>query len=217
VTVVTGVRPLQADYEPFTPIAGYQTAKYDGPAPVTGTYMIAVYTPGEGGPYTLATGTLESFTAPEWIMVPVNQLRIRFWQEQSPLLIFGPYLAVLVTGLGLGFLRPGSRRTGPAAWLGVVAGLLYLGTGAATLLQTVLALQVAPGGAAVVVTLLFAAIALGAGAALVHASFRRTGSPPIRYRVLMVALGIIGLVVWAGVILGPVLAFAAALTPARYG
>jgi hypothetical protein len=59
------MHPLNADYEPFTPIAGYQTAMYDGLAPSTGTYIIAVYTPGEAGPYTLATGTLEAFTASE--------------------------------------------------------------------------------------------------------------------------------------------------------
>jgi hypothetical protein len=63
--VITGMHPLNADYEPFTPIAGYQTAMYDGLAPSTGTYIIAVYTPGEAGPYTLATGTLEAFTASE--------------------------------------------------------------------------------------------------------------------------------------------------------
>ena len=214
--VITGVRPLNADYEPFTPIAGYQTAMYDGLAPSTGTYIIAVYTPGEAGPYTLATGTLEAFTASEWIMVPLNQLQIRLWQEQSPLLIFGPYLAVMIIGIFLFLKRPGRPQMSPAAWFGCVAGLLYIGTGAATLIQTIIALQMAPAGLIVLVTLVFVAIALGAGVSAVNTSIHSNKSTHIRFRILMVLIGIIGLAAWAGVILGPVILFLAALMPDRY-
>jgi MFS family permease len=215
--VIVGVRPASADYEPFSPMAMYQTGMYTGKAPEDGTYVIAVYTPAGGGPYSLATGTLETFTIPEWIMVPVDLIGIRLWQGQSLLLIFGPYLAVLVIGTGIFILRPGRKRMTPAAWSGFIAGLVYLGSGAATMLQTGIALLGARAGAAVFVTLVFAAIALGAGAAAVSASIRSPDPTLRRFRGLMAVIGIAGIAAWAGVILGPVLAFASALIPDWHG
>jgi hypothetical protein len=215
--VVTGVRPFPAEYEPFSPMALYQTAMYEGTAPADGVYVIAVYTPDAGGPYTFASGKLEAFTATEWIMVPVNLIGVRLWQEQSPLLIFGPYLVVLIAGMILMLRWPGRQRMSIPAWLGFAAGLLYIGTGAATLLQTGIALQVATGGPAVLVTLVFAAIQICAGGAAVSTSLRPSGSLPLRFRIQMIVIGIVGLVAWGGLIIGPVLAFAAALVPARTG
>jgi hypothetical protein len=215
--VVTGVRPLNAEYEPFSPMAMFPTASYEGTAPEDGTYVIAVYTPGDGGPYTLASGKLESFTATEWIMVPVNLIGVRLWQEQSLLLIFGPYLVVLIAGMVLVLRWPGRQRMSTAAWFGLVAGLLYLGSGTATLLQTGIALQMATAGPAVLVTLVLAAIPIGAGAAAVSISLRSSESTPVRFRLQMAAIGIVGLVAWGGLIIGPVLAFVAALMPAGKG
>ena len=214
--VITGTRPVSADYEPFSPMAMYQTAMYSGKAPADGTYVIAVYTPADGGPYTLATGTLESFTLPEWIMVPVDLIGVRLWQGQSLLLIFGPYLAVLVIGAGLLFRWPGRKPISPASWTGLVAGLLYLGSGTALLIQTGIAVRMAAAGLAVLVTLAFAAIAFGAGAAAVSASVRSPDPTPRKFRVLMAVVGIAGIAAWSGLIIGPVLAFVAALIPDRH-
>jgi len=214
--VIRGGRPASADYEPFSPIAIYPTAMYSDKAPADGTYVIAVYTPADGGPYTLATGTLEAFTASEWILVPVDLIGVRLWQGQSLLLIFGPYLAVLVIGAGL-VLRSGRKRMTPAAWSGFIAGLLYIGAGAATLLQTGIALQMTSVSLAVLVTLVFAAIALGTGATAVMMAVRSTEATKRRFRVLMAVIGMAGLAAWAGLIIGPVLAFISALIPDRHG
>ena len=213
--VVTGMRPVSADYEPFSPMAMYQTAMYSGKAPADGTYVIAVYTPADGGPYSLATGTLESFTVSEWILVPVDLIGVRLWQGQSLLLIFGPFLGVLVIGAGLLYRLPKRKRMSRASWSGLVAGLLYLGSGTALIIQTVIAARMAAAGLAVLVTLAFAAIALGAGAAAVSASIRAPDPTPRRFRVLMAVIGIAGLAAWAGLIVGPVLAFVSALIPDR--
>jgi hypothetical protein len=214
--IVTGVHPANADYEPFSPMAMYRTAHYTGNAPEDGTYVIAVYTPGDGGPYSLATGTLEAFTAQEWILVPVDLVGVRLWQGQSLLLIFGPYLAVLIIGTVLLFLRPGQRQMTPVAWSGFFAGLVYLGSGAAMLLQTGIALLMTTASLAVLVTLVFAAIAIGSGAVAVNASIQSPEPTPWRFRVLMALIGIAGLVGWAGLIIGPALAFGAALIPDRH-
>ncbi|MDD1712477.1 MAG: hypothetical protein LUQ69_04830, partial [Methanoregulaceae archaeon] len=215
--VVTGVRPLNAEYEPFSPMAIFPTALYEGTAPADGTYVIAVYTPDAVGPYTLASGKLESFTATEWIMIPVTMIGVRFWQEQPFWLIFGPYLVVLIAGLALILRWPGHQRMNTASWIGIVAGLLYLGSGAATLLQTIIALQVATADSAVLITLIIAAIQIGAGAAAVYISLNSSDPSSMKFRIQMVIIGIVGLVAWAGLVIGPVLAFAAALIPARKG
>ena len=214
--VIRGGRPASADYEPFSPIAIYPTAMYSDKAPADGTYVIAVYTPADGGPYTLATGTLEAFTASEWILVPVDLIGVRLWQGQSLLLIFGPYLAVLVIGAGL-VLRSGRKRMTPAVWSGFIAGLLYIGAGAATLLQTGIALQMTSVSLAVLVTLVFAAIALGTGATAVILAVQSTEATKRRFRVMMAVIGMAGLAAWAGLIIGPVLAFISALIPDRHG
>jgi hypothetical protein len=211
--VIPGIQAVHADYEPFSPMAMYKTAMYSGEAPADGTYVIAVYTPADGGPYTLATGTLEAFTLPEWIMVPVDLIGVRLWQGQSLLLIFGPYLAVLVIGTGLLFRWPGRKEMSPSSWFGVAAGLFYLGSGTALVIQTVIAVQMAGAGPAVLVTLAFAAIAFGAGTAAVRASIRKPDPTPWKFRVLMAVIGIAGIAAWAGLIIGPVMAFVSALIP----
>jgi hypothetical protein len=215
VVVVPGVRPLNAEYEPFSPMAMYPTAQYEGTAPADGTYVIAVYTPDAVGPYTLASGKLESFTAPEWVMIPITMIGVRLWQEQPLWLIFGPYLAILIAGIVLVLRWPGRQRMSMAAWFALVAGLLYLGSGTATLLQTAIALQVATAGSAVLVTLFLAALQIGLGAAAVYIALYSSEPSPVKFRIQMVVIGIVGLVAWAGLILGPLLAFVAALIPAR--
>jgi hypothetical protein len=214
--IVPGIRPVSADYEPFSPMAMFQTARFTGKAPADGTYIIAVYTPAGGGPYSLATGTLEAFTVPEWILVPADLIGVRIWQGQSLLLIFGPHLAALAIGAGLLFRRQGWKRMTPAAFFGFAAGLLYLGSGAETLLQTGIAILLAQVGPVVLVTLIFAVIALGAGAAAVSASIHFPDPTPWRFRFLMAMIGIVGIAAWTGLILGPVLAFVAALIPDRH-
>jgi len=215
--VVAGVRPLNAEYEPFSPMAIYPIAQYEGTAPADGEYVIAVYTPDVVGPYILASGKLEAFTATEWIMIPVTMIGVRLWQEQSLWLIFGPYFAILIAGIVLILRWPGHQKLNIAAWSGFFAGLLYLGSGTATLLQTGIALQVATAGPAVLITLIIAAIQIGAGTAAVSISLRSTVPTSTRFRIEMVVIGIVGLVAWAGLIVGPLLAFIAALIPAKKG
>jgi len=210
-TVVTGFRSLNPEYEPFTPMAMYKTAMFNGKAQADGKYIVAVYTPIEGGPYSLAAGTVESFTATEWIMLPISVINIRFWQEQSLLLIFGPYLLIIAIGLVLFFLRPGRKKISPAAFCGFLAGLLYIGTSAEILLQTGISLANSTAGLSVLVTMTFAMIALIAGAVAVLNSIRLPELKPIKFRVLMIVIGIVGLLAWSGLIIGPVLAFLAAI------
>ncbi|WP_054848016.1 hypothetical protein, partial [Methanoculleus chikugoensis] len=156
-----GNLPGQPEYEPFTPSKLYELARIDTAAPQTGDYTLAVYTPEEGGNYALALGYVESYTLGEWVRVPIDVVAIHRHEGGQPLLlIFAPMIAVLVTGGAALLLR--SRRppfSPPFALFAAIVGLLYIGSGAMTLMQMVIAaVGTDAGGAALLLTLVFAVI-----------------------------------------------------------
>lgn len=210
-TAVPGRLPEQPEYEPFTPSKLYELARIDTPAPAAGDYILAVYTPGEGGNYALALGYVESYTPGEWVRVPIDVVAIHRHEGQPLLLIFAPMIAVLAIGAALLLRR--RRSLSPFALSGAIAGLLSIGSGAMTLMQMAIAAVGTDAGAALLLTLAFAVIPVLLGIWALLVAFRRqigTGE-----RLAMAALGAIGLVTWAGLVLGPVLAFVAAVLPAR--
>jgi len=120
-------------------------------------------------------------------------------------------IAVLAAGAALLLRR--RRSLSPFALSGAIAGLLSIGSGAMTLMQMVIAAVGTDAGAALLLTRAFAVIPVLLGIWALLVAFRRqigTGE-----RLAMAALGAIGLVTWAGLVLGPVLAFVAAVLPAR--
>ncbi|MDD4253209.1 MAG: hypothetical protein PHT74_08720, partial [Methanoculleus horonobensis] len=210
-TAVPGRLPEQPEYEPFTPSKLYELGRIDTPAPAAGDYILAVYTPGEGGNYALALGYVESYTPGEWVRVPIDVVAIHRHEGQPLLLIFAPMIAVLAIGAALLLRR--RRSLSPFALSGAIAGLLSIGSGAMTLMQMAIAAVGTDAGAALLLTLAFAVIPVLLGIWALLVAFRRqigTGE-----RLAMAALGAIGLVTWAGLVLGPVLAFVAAVLPAR--
>lgn len=178
----------------------YPLARIDTPAPETGDYTLAVYTPGEGGNYALALGYVESYTVGEWIRVPIDVVAIHRHEGQPPLLIFAPMIAVLAIGAGLLLRR--RRPLSPFALSGAVAGLLYIGSGAMTLMQMVIAAAGTDVGAALLLTLVFALIPVLLGVWALLVAFRKhVGAGE---RIAMAAL-----------VIGPLLAFIAAVLPVR--
>ncbi|KDE55877.1 hypothetical protein [Methanoculleus sp. MH98A] len=208
---VPGRLPEHPEYEPFTPSKLYRVARIDMTAPAAGDYTLAVYTRGEGGNYALALGYVESYTLDEWIRVPIDVVAIHRHEGQPLLLIFAPMIVVLAIGAALLFRR--RRSLSPFALSGVVAGLLFIGSGAMTLMQMVIAAVGTDVGAALFLTLVFAVIPVLLGVWALLVAFRRhIGAGE---RIAMAALGALALVAWAGLVLGPVLAFIAAILPAR--
>ncbi len=209
-TAMPGSLPEEPEYEPFTPSKLYPLARVDTAAPAAGEYTIAVYTPGPGGNYALALGFVESYTAGEWILVPIDVVRIHLHEGQPLLLIFAPMIAVLAVGAVLLYRRHCNLSF--FALAGAAAGFLFIGGGAMTLLQTAIAAMGTDPGAAIVLTLAFALIPVLLGIFAVRIALReRIGTGE---RVGMAVLGVLGLAVWAGLVIGPLLAFAAALMPA---
>jgi hypothetical protein len=93
-----------------------------------------------------------------------------------------------------------------------LAGLLYLGTGASTLCQMIRALSLTGYTSLATITLIFAIIPILLGIWILRLA--RPGLPDTRQgRISLGVAGVLGLVAWAGLLIGPVLAIVAAVIP----
>lgn len=208
VIVLPGMRPEHAWYEPFSPMSIYQVSNYSMPAGSPGSYYVAIYSQDQAGAYTLATGSLEEFSPSEWVRVPLDMIRVRLWEGQTLQLIFGPMVIVIIVGLLLLWSRKRSRPV--HEWLGAISGLTFLGTTATIAVQTAIALRSVSLSSDVLVTMIFLAASLLLGLAAIFLSAREWSA---RARAAMVVIGLMGLVFWSGLIIGPLLAFLAAVVP----
>jgi hypothetical protein len=144
-------------------------------------------------------------------MIPFFVVSIHLWEGQSPAGIFAPLIIVMVVGLALIFLYPGWRdvRRDPIACLVIFSGFLYLGGAAMTALQIIHTVLVTGYTSEVILTLLFVAgplflgvFAIRAGVILPAMSFSWS------HGITMIGIGLLGLLFWAGLVIGPVLALA---------
>jgi len=197
-------------YEPFTPMALYEGASISLPAPESGNYTVAVS--GTEGRYLLATGFLEQFSPAEWVLIPVSILSVRAWQGQSLLANLLPILAAVLAGAWW-FRRRTPAPPWPWAWLPAIAGSAFIGSGILVLIQMVLAGRLTGPVPSMLLTVFFAAVPVILGLLLVRIAAASGPSPSYRERAVMLILGFFGLVFWAGLIAGPVLAMAASLMP----
>jgi hypothetical protein len=126
------------------------------------------------------------------------------WEGQSVAVILAPLLVVVIIGFALLFWQ--RRTVSSPGWLGSLAGLLYIGSGGITLTQMGIALSLAPITAAVVVTLVFALIPIIVGMLLLRLALRVHAPVAAKERVAIAILGVIGFFIWAGLVIGPILA-----------
>jgi hypothetical protein len=208
----------QPTYEPFSPstFIGLADTTLENPTP--GKYYLVVYeqsdTP-KGGNYGLAIGDRETYTIDEWILIPFNLMNIYQWEGQSLALILTPMIAALIVGIIFitWRLRKQCDIANPMAWLGAIAGITFVGTAATTLYQLLTAAtKIAVGGEAVI-TLIFAIIPLALGLAALWLSIQNSQQASIKKRLYYVILGIAALFMWAGLIIGPILAIVASIMP----
>jgi hypothetical protein len=159
--VAYGSRPAEAGYEPFTPSSYYYTAEFDQEVDVAGTYYVAVFENETGGKFGIAIGYIESFSASEWLGVPLDVIKIHLWEGQSIFLILAPLILIVIIGLILFYIFQKRTGKGPRLLshrLGFLAGLIFFGTSAMILMQMLIALGRGPGGPLLWVTFVFAAI-----------------------------------------------------------
>ena len=206
--VIEGKSPGKPSYEPFTPQPIYEVARYNVTVPRDGDYYIAVYGP-SGGKYSLAPGFQEQFTPSEWLLIPWSVVSIHLWEGQSPWGVFAPMILIVIGGLVLiGIYRKQlGLHQDPVRWMILIAGLLYLGGAAMTALQIIHAVQVTGYTKEVILTLMFIAGPIILGIFAIMEGIRQPRPDSLlKSGIKMVVIGVLGLLVWAGLIIGPVLA-----------
>jgi hypothetical protein len=208
---IEGNRSLGPEYEPFTPASYIYLAKIRHEPEAPGIYYFAVIEPEQGGRSGLAVGYVEEFTALEWVMVPVDVFGIKLWEGQSPFLVFGPLVAVLAVGAW--YVNSREKIEGAHMWLGLGASMLYVGTAVNMFTQMALALVASGFSGGSLLTSVFISVQLGLGYAFLQKTLRDRGKRDIRNRLVVVGYAVLGLLVWAGVLVGPALLLASAVIP----
>ena len=222
--VIPGNRESQnmAEYEPFTASASYHTVDFDMKLNSTGTYYVIVYESELCGRFGFAVGYMESFSVSEWLMVPYDIINIHLWEGQNPALVMYPIVAVLVLGFIINFyFRKHKNQTRSLKThlgiIGIFIAFLYIGSGCILLNQMVLALTKTGFSAAVVVTIVFASIPIVLGIFILelynsdHYNSKFELTP--RFRLKLFSYGLLGLVFWAGLIIGPVIVIILSILP----
>ena len=220
VQVVASQLPAGLSYEPFSPSVFYELAEISVSAPRDGDYYLAVFDENTGGSYCLAVGLRESFTAEEWLLIPFSAISIYRWEGQSLPTVLAPPIIAFVAGSAI-MVAASRRRPQPvdALWvLAAVAGLLMVASGISLLYQMLWSLARTGVEPTMVVTILFAALPLALGLAALRIAHRGRAVTGIRpsTRLALAIIGGLGLLLWAGWIVGPALAFVAAILPGRW-
>jgi hypothetical protein len=212
--VIKGQKPVTAEYEPFSPAAIFNVASYVKNITVPGTYYVAVISSDDETQYSIAVGYLEEFSLFEWVLVPLNLINTHLWEGQSIIAILAPFFAIIILGLLLIARRERDTRIKKPLffWLATIAGLCYLGGACIVLVQMVRALMVTGPSAGVIITLIFALIPLLLGIWALRIA-RSTSPQSKKDRLSLLIIGLLGLLFWAGFIIGPVITFIAALVP----
>jgi hypothetical protein len=206
--VIPGKTPGKPSYEPFSPQPIYEAGRFNVTVPVDGDYYIAVYGP-TGGKYSLAPGFLEEFTASEWLLIPLSVITIHLWEGQSPWMVFAPMIVVVIGGLALAVIyrKKSGLQQDPIRWMILMSGLLYLGGAAMTALQIVHTVNVTGYTSEVIVTLMLIAGPVILGIFAIKEAIQQPRPDSLlKSGTKMIIIGILGLLLWAGLIIGPVLA-----------
>jgi len=195
-------------YEPFTPSSYYTVLDLDFSVNETGTYYLVVDSTTGSGKVGIVIGYIESFTLIEWLKVPFDVAFVHNWEGQDYLLILLPMIIIVVGGLLLNayyFKLP----LDVSQFLAFVGALMYFGSGAIILHQMIIALLGSNYDVLLFVTLIFAAIPILIGYLIIRKAIKPDLS--IGQEILLLIYGLVGLVFWAGYIIGPLLVITSAL------
>lgn len=216
-TDVVSHPPSGAELEPFTPSSYYYTGELEREVDAGGTYLLAVYERGgEPGPVGVAVGGTERFAATEWLRVSLDVVRIHLWEGQSPLVVLGPGLLVLAGAAA--WLRRRWPAIAGVSWRRRVtagAALLVLAAAGNVAVQLGRAVYLAGFGPVALLPLVLVGVQVAIGGWLLHRAGSGSGPLDGATRAGLAAAGGLGLLVWAGYVLGPALAIVAAALPRR--
>ena len=186
-------------------------ARFNITVPLDGDYYIAVTGPGYTK-YSLAPGFREEFTVAEWLLVPWSVISIRLWEGQAPSGVFAPVIIIVIVGIVLSMLYRKKQGLMPdlVSWLILLSGLMYLGGASMTGLQILHTVLLTGYSSGIMLTLIFMAGPLILGIIAFRAGIRSPGPDrSLMSGIRTAVIGILGLLLWAGLIIGPLLALAA--------
>ena len=212
--VLPGDDGAEGELEPFTPGPIFLMAEIDVDAPVDGDYYAVVYSSDEGGAYTFVIGYLEGFTAEEILSLPINLLDIYQWEGQGLWQALAPYLLMFVVGLALaiyGYTIMGKPESW-VKWLALISSLAFLGSSASVVAQLAFSFTRVPLSMSAFLSLGFALVYLILALVMARFAYKRkplgTGN-----RAVFIFVGIVGLGLWGGFYIGPILALIVAFAP----
>jgi len=205
----------EAKYEPFTPASYYYLSDANIPVTETGTYYVGVFDFVNEGKYGLAIGYVEKFSLSEWISIPISVTRIRLWEGQSLVLVLAPIMLTVLFGLIALFLNKKTKNclNSFSGILIALAGLFYIGSGLSIIHQMAIAFTKATSSSASV-TLIFSFIPIILGL-IVLSYLNKNNQLKNTDRFFLLILSLLGLVFWAGFIVGPMILVISTLVPIK--
>jgi hypothetical protein len=217
--LVPGERSDKPGYEPFTPSSHYRVIDFDENVNVSGEFYLAVFDPEASGKFGIAVGYKESFTIDEWLMVPFDVVKIHVWEGQELGTVLLPLIITLIIGIELILWRRFKQKKPPntsAGIIGSVAAFLFIGSGAILLFQMTLSLSKMPtGSAGAIITSIFGIVPIVLGILILKFWFSEEIEPDKGDRIKFIIFGLVGIFIWAGYLVGPVLLIISSLIPLR--
>jgi hypothetical protein len=204
----------EGELEPFTPGPVFILAEIDVEAPVDGTYYAVVYSNYQGGNYAFVIGYLEGFTAGEILSLPLNLLTIYQWEGQQLWQSLLSYILVFTFGLLLAYYgyRKMDKPDTWVKWLAAISALAFFGSTVSVIAQLAFSFTRVPISFQVWLSLGFAVAYLVMGLVLARFAYKRK-QLSLGLRVAFILIGAIGLIMWGGFYIGPIMAFVVGLAP----
>lgn len=206
----------EPSFEPFTPSALIDLGIIDLSAPETGTYYLIIYSEeGETGHFGFALGRRESFTVSEIFMLPIMIFQIYLWEGQFFLFILLPLMLTYLLG-GLYIFYYKKTHKGPDSlqdYFLVIGGLTLIGTAANTAYQVIQKGFITGPSIAILFSLFFILVPLYLGYSVIKTGIKTKKSFSKFKRLKFIIFGIIAILMWTGLYIGPFLLFGAALLP----
>lgn len=215
--VIDTALPEEATYEGFSPSSFYDLGRTDSPAPVSGKYYVAVFAPGsQEGNFALVVGYAEQFTVQELVLIPFSLYPVYLWEGQEPYEILAPMAVTVAAGLlVIVFFRKRKPESADLqSSLLLISGLLVMGTAASTMVQTMISVRDSHLGPEIMISALLFLIPGLLGFLLLRRGWKGGPRTPGK-RAGAAIIGLIAIFAWAGYLIGPVLAIAAAALPER--
>jgi hypothetical protein len=214
--VVNGTDPGSATYEAFSPGWYYQLAELRINASLSGTYYVVVFENDGGGNYGLPIGYIEGYTIPEILGLPYNLQQVFVWEGQNTIIVLLPMIFVFAIGIVFLYLSK-ARGRGPLNNLSKLAaaigGLAFIGYAGINIYQMSLALSKTGWVSEAFISVMFIVLPLVLGLISLNYAMKARIRTTIKYRAVLVIIGVVGLMFWTGLYLGPALMVMAALLP----